>query len=35
MIRRLVKLLKRSRRVTTEATPEQAEILANIKFPCC
>ena len=35
MIRKIRELFKRTRRVTTETSPEHAELLANIKFPCC
>ncbi len=35
MIRKLLNLLNRTGRVTSEANSEHAEVLATIKFPCC
>ena len=35
MIRKLLNLLKRTARVTSESNPKHAEVLATIKFPCC
>ncbi len=35
MIRKIRTFLKRIKRATAEPSPEQAEVLATIKFPCC